>query len=98
MNHFVVLTWQAPADATAGSLYNIYRATGGCPASGLGTLAFSKIGSGLSALTFTDSSVVVGNSYCYYGTQTQGSVEAAPGNTAGGTIRPSTITIQLVLS
>lgn len=98
MSHQAVISWSAPADATAGSTYNIYRALEVCPASGLGAGPYTKVGSGITALNFTDSTVVVGNSYCYYGTHVENSIESAPSNTAGGTVLPNGITIQLVLS
>jgi hypothetical protein len=93
--HNVVLTWQAPADATVSSTYNIYRANGLCT----GTPTFAKINpSAITVLTYTDSTVAVGSSYCYYGTQVQGATESLPSNQAGGTITPNTITIQLVIA
>lgn len=99
MAHQAVLSWSAPSDATTGSTYNVYRAVGVCPTSGLGSLTFVKLNStGITGLSFTDTSVSVGNSYCYYGTQVQGSAESVPSNTAGGTLRPNAVTIQLVLS
>ena len=98
MSHSATLSWAAPSDATASSTYNVYRATGVCPATGLGTLVFSKINStAITTLSYVDSSVAIGTSYCYYGTQVQGTVEAAPGNTAGGHVVPNGVTIQLVL-
>jgi len=99
MAHSAVLTWAAPDDASATASYNIYRASGLCPASGLGTLVFSKVNaSPITALTFTDTSVKVGGQYCYYGTHAEGAVESIPSNTAGGTVTPHGIIIQLVLS
>lgn len=100
MSHTATLTWGAPSDAIPTSAYNIYRATGTCPASGLGSLVFSKIDSApITSLTYTDSTVTVGNSYCYYATQVQNGTESVPGVTSGGTVRPGTVvTIQLVLT
>lgn len=95
--HSAVLTWGAASDATVGSTYNVYRAAAVCPASGIAGVTFIKEGN-TSALTFTDSTVVVGSSYCYYVTQMVGTAESAPSNTAGGTVRPSTVTIQIVVA
>jgi len=97
MAHQAILTWAAPDDASLTATYNVYRASGLCPASGLGSLAFSKIAN-TSALTYTDANVKVGGQYCYYGTHVEGTVESVPGNTAGGTVTPHGITIQLVVS
>ena len=99
MSHSAVLSWAAPSDATSTSTYNIYSTPNACPSSGLGTLTWTKIASGLAALTYTDTTVTVGNSYCYYATQVQGGIESAPGATAGGSLRPGSVTsIQIVLS
>lgn len=96
--HQAVLTWVAPTDAVAGSTYNVYRASGGCPATGVGTLTFAKVNAGgVTALTYTDSGLAVGV-YCYYVTQVQNASESIPGNTAGGPVKPNTVTIQIVIS
>jgi hypothetical protein len=95
--HSATLSWAAPSDAVASSTYNIYRAAGACPLSGLGTLTFSKLNTApITALTYTDTTVGVG-SWCYYGTQVQNGVESVPSNTAGGNVVPNGITIQLIL-
>ena len=95
--HSATLTWSAPSDATTGSTYNIYRATGACPTSGLGTLTFAKVNAApITALTYVDSGLTVGT-YCYYATQVQSSTESLPSNTAGGPARPGTITVQIVI-
>lgn len=97
MAHSAILTWGAAADATSASTYNVYRAVGACPATGLGSLSFSKLGN-TAVLAFTDATVAIGNSYCYYATQEAGGFESVPSNTAGGNVTPDTVTIQLVLS
>ena len=95
MAHQVVLSWATPDDATAAATYNIYRSPGLCPASS----GFIKINStGITGLSFTDTTVQVGKSYCYYGTHVEGTVESVPSNQAGGTVTPHTIVIQMVLS
>lgn len=93
MAHQVVLTWQTPDDATALATYSIYRASGLCPQT-----AFAKIASGITTLSYTDSAVQVGKSYCYYGTHVESGSESVPSNTAGGTVTPHTITIQIVVA
>lgn len=95
--HKAVLTWSAPSDAVASSTYNAYRASGACPASGLGTLTFSKINTAaISGLTYSDPGLSVGV-YCYYVTQVQSSIESVPSNTAGGIAAPNTISIFTVV-
>lgn len=95
--HSVVLTWAAPSDAVASSTYNTYRAAGSCPSSGIGTLTWVKLNtSGITALTYTDASVAVGQ-YCYYATQVQNGVESNPSNTASALVRPNTVTITITL-
>jgi len=60
-----VLSWTAASDAVASSTYNVYRASGACPASGLGTLTFTKLNAtGISALTYTDSTLTV-RTWCF---------------------------------
>ena len=93
MAHQAVLSWAAPDDATATASYNIYRAAGLCPQT-----AFTKLNTTpITGTTFTDSSVQVGKSYCWYGTHVESGLESVPSNTAGGTVTPHTITIQLVV-
>jgi len=99
MAHQVVLTWALPDDATAVSTYNVYRAAGLCPATGLGTATYTKLNAvPITGLTYTDTTVKVGGQYCYYGTQVQNGIESVPSNTGGGTVTPHTIIIQLVVS
>lgn len=99
MAHNALLSWSPAADATPASTYNVYRANGVCPASGLGSLTFEKLNNlGISGTSYDDTTVAVGQAYCFYATQVQGSSESAPSNTAGGTVVPNGITIQLVLS
>jgi hypothetical protein len=104
--HQATLTWAAGSDASATTTYNAYRAPAACPATGLGTLTFTKINAapitggnapGVSD-TYIDKGLAEGI-YCYYVTA-QDSVtlaESLPSNTAGGVIRPNTVTIQIVL-
>jgi len=94
--HSVTVTWNAAPDATASASYNLYRATGVCPASGLGTLTFTKQVN-VSALTATDTAVTFG-SYCYYVTHVEGTAESIPSNTSTATIQRATVTIKITIA
>lgn len=96
--HQAVLTWAAPSDAVAGSTYNVHRASGFCPATGLGSLVFTTVNAApITALTYTDTGLAIGV-YCYFVDQTQNGATSLPSNTAGGGVRPNTVTIQIVIS
>ena len=61
--HSVTLTWTASPDAAANPTlsYNVYRSVTSCSSP-----VFSKVGSVASGvLTFQDTAVTVGNTYCY---------------------------------
>lgn len=70
----VALTWKDTRNP-AGSLYNVYRASGLCS----GTPAFSKLASGITALELHDKAVTPGH-YCYRVSAIDNSVESAVGN------------------
>lgn len=72
--HSVILRWTDTLNPT-GTTYSVYRATGLCS----GTPTFSKIATGVTVLTFTDSTVTPGN-YCYQVTATVNGNESAPSN------------------
>ena len=74
--HKVTLTWTDSLNPS-GVTYTVYRATGLCS----GTPSFSKLASGLSTLTYVDSTVTPGN-YCYQVTATVAGIESAPSNSA----------------
>lgn len=74
--HSVTLNWVDTSNP-AGTLYNIYRATGLCS----GTPAFSKLANGVTAKTYLDTTIVPGN-YCFYVTATSAGIESAPSNSA----------------
>lgn len=82
--HYTVITWNASGDT--GATYNVFKASGSCPASGIPTGA-TKIASGLTALTFTDSAstLTAGQVNCYYVTAQVNGTESGPSNTAGAT-------------
>ncbi len=57
----------------------IYRATGACPASGIGTLTYTELASALlgnpvgttsETFTYADTTAMQGTTYCYYATAT----------------------------
>ena len=83
--HSVVLTWLASADA--GVAYNVYRLAGTCPSSG--TAGFTLLASAVTALTYTDTTVTVGSSFCYYATATLNGLESVPSNLAPAVIIPA---------
>lgn len=87
--HKVTLTWTASADSTASNpgTANVYRATAACPASGTSGATFVKLASGQPAGgPYTDTSVVSGDTYCYYVTAVIGGAESSPSNTFQGVI------------
>lgn len=96
-SHSVALTWTASTDSTTATpgTVNVYRATGACPTSGIGTLSYTALATGQApAGTYTDSTVTVGT-YCYYVTATIGGVASGPSSTflAGiGPAAPATLT------
>jgi hypothetical protein len=95
--HSASLSWSAPADAVAGSTYNVYRVNAACPAAAPGTLTWTKLtGTSVAGLTYTDNALTVGQ-WCYYVTQVQSAVESAPSNPAGGTAGPGVVTVFTVV-
>ncbi len=82
------LTW-ADTVNPSGTTYNVLRATGLCT----GTPTFSTLASGVTGLTYKDTTVVVGNNYCYAVTATFGSLTSAQSNTALATVLPKEPTL-----
>lgn len=74
--HSAVLTW-TDAQNPSGTTYTVYRAQGLCS----GTPAFSKVATGVAALTYEDTTVQPGN-YCYSVSATVAGVESPQSNTA----------------
>jgi hypothetical protein len=74
--HQAVLSWTDTLNPT-GTTYTILRSPGMCS----GTPSFSIIASGVTAMTYTDTTVTPGN-YCYEVEATSGGVLSAPSNTA----------------
>lgn len=81
----VTVSWNA--STTTGVTYSLYRLFGTCPT---GTSGFTLIASGLTALTYSDTAVVAGDTYCYYATSVDGTGDASvPSNTAAATVPTS---------
>jgi hypothetical protein len=79
--HYTVITWNSSADA--GATYDVYKAPGVCPATGIPTGAVT-IATGLNVLTYTDSSptLVAGQTNCYYVIAKLNGVSSSPSNTS----------------
>jgi len=58
--HSVTLSW-SPSSSTGVTGYNVYRFVGACGP----TVAFTKLASTTTALTYVDSAVTAGATYCY---------------------------------
>lgn len=82
--HSATLTWD---DAQVGGTYTLSRATGLCS----GNPTFSKLATGLTVKTYTDSTITIGN-YCYEVTVTISGLESSPSNLAPGTLLPVPVT------
>ena len=85
--HSATLNWSASPDAGtfAGLSYNVYRADGACPSSGALTSPV-KIGN-TAALTYADTAVTAGATYCYtVRAVTTAGVESADSAYSGGTV------------
>jgi len=87
-SHSVDLAWGASPDAAANPTlsYNVYRSQTSCAAA----TTFTKINStAAGSLAFTDSSVAVGNTYCYQVTAVLNGLESIPSPQAQAVILPS---------
>ena len=80
--HSVVVNW-VDALNPSGTTYNVYRASGTCASGG----TFTEVGNGVSALTYTDANVPLGN-LCYYVTAVNSGLEGLPSNKADAAVRP----------
>lgn len=90
--HQAILNWTAPADVGATTAYNVYRVNAPCPASGIGTLIWTKLTAApITPLTYTDATITIG-AWCYYVTQVQLSFESGPSPTFGGSASPFPVT------
>ncbi len=70
--HSATVSWSDALNPVGSTTYSVYRAPGLCS----GTPVFAKIATGLTALTFKDSTVTPGN-FCFTVTATVGGVESA---------------------
>ena len=89
--HCALLSWTA--SATLNATYNVWRLTGACPAvQPLSTLPFTQInadpipGTPAPSVTYTDTTVAGGTTYCYVVTAVLGSSQSGPSNDAQGAI------------
>lgn len=76
----VTLTW-VDSRNPIGVTYSVYRAIGVCS----GSTVFSKLVTGLTLLTYTDTTVTPGN-YCYHVTSTVSGMESTPSNTVNPSV------------
>ena len=82
------LTWVDSTNPT-GTTYSVLRATGLCT----GTPNFSVLASGVTGLTYKDTTITVGNNYCYAVTATFGGLTSPNSNTALATVLPKEPTL-----
>jgi hypothetical protein len=74
--HGVDLTWGKPTDATAASLYKVYRANGLCS---LNPVNFTQVGTPVSVLAYSEDDPA-NTSYCFYVTHVLNGFESVPSN------------------
>lgn len=86
--HSVTLSWTASTDS--GVTYNIYRATGVCPVSGIPAQA-TEMATGITITSWTDTTVIWKQTYCYYATATKSGKESIPSNNAQVGLIPVTM-------
>jgi len=89
-SHTATLTYTASSDSTTGNpgTVTVYRATGACPASGLGSLTFTAVTTTApSGGPYTDTLPGPGT-YCYYLTATISGATSSPSLTGGGSANP----------
>jgi hypothetical protein len=85
----VSLSWQdTSCTATTPCTAQVFRATGSCPASGIGTLTYTELtaldAQATVAGAYSDTTAVQGQTYCYYVTDsfvTGGTSPSNPSNT-----------------
>jgi hypothetical protein len=70
--HAATLNWTDTVNP-AGSTYNVYRATGSCPAS-----TFTKIAAGVPGFKYVDSTIAPQTGYCYQITALVAATESLP--------------------
>lgn len=92
--HKVTLSWVASTDSTSSNpgTVSVYRATGTCPASGIGTLTYSTLTAAAPAGgPYADTTVSAGT-YCYYVTATISGATSGPSNTFTAVVPTATAT------
>lgn len=97
--HQATLIWTDPGNPV-GTTYNIYRQASACPSQVItSTTGFTRLNSTpVTGLTFVDTPLTVGSSYCYVVTAMVGTLESAPSNGAGGTPFPfSPVNLQITV-
>lgn len=82
--HTVTLTW-SDTNNPAGTKYKPYRADGTCSA----TSQFISLSSPITGLTYTDSTVVAGKTYCYAVTATDPTNQESAFSNTGAAIIPA---------
>jgi hypothetical protein len=79
--HNAVLAW---SEADAGTTFNVYRAPAACSTGP----TFTKVATGLSVLTYTDTPLIAGQAYCYQVTAVIGTSESVASNQVQVVIAP----------
>lgn len=74
--HSAVIKWTDPSNPP-GTTYTVLRSTGLCS----GTPAFTSLATGITVMSYTDTTVTPGN-YCYAVEATSNGVLSAPSNSA----------------
>lgn len=82
--HVVILTWTAATDATATSVYNLYKVNGPC---GNGVPNGMTLVGSTALLTYTDPEPV--GQYCYVATHVLNGIESAYSNTSQTIVKPN---------
>lgn len=93
--HRVVISWTDTVNPS-GTVYSVYRATAACSANP----TLTKLTSGLTAMTYTDSTVTPGTTYCFAVTANGPGGESAFSNEAGAVIPtpPNAVTITVTVN
>lgn len=87
--HSATLTWKASADSTAitPGTASVYRASGACPATGIGTASYSLLSvTAPAGGPYVDTSVTGGATFCYYVTASISGGTSDPSNTCTVTV------------
>lgn len=84
--HSVTLSW-TDSQNPAGTTYNVWRASGACPATAPTSTpptGFTQLNTApVTATTYLDTAVTAGDTYCYVVTAVGPNGQSAPSNTAG---------------